>query len=238
MVEVVEATTCLAAWKTGAKHIMERGDIFDLITVVQEPTANEQRWLCDYSPREVDHQAPSLSDVITTIFPYKYLNDGLPRFEIYDRYLAAHERAKRIHGNARRKWGTYFQRMISFGPNRLNQLERVIGSLSKWSNNPKAALTMHLSSPDLDNPKPLGSPCLQYTAFLCPDKDHIQMLAVYRNHDYFGRVLGNLIGLGYLLRFVADEVGRQPGALVCHSAHAFNGATKGKLRRLVQDGSK
>ena len=44
--------------------------------------------------------------------------------------------------------------------------------------------------------------------------------AVYRNHFYVARLLGNLIGLGRLQRFVAEKAGLEIGELTVISTHA------------------
>jgi hypothetical protein len=46
------------------------------------------------------------------------------------------------------------------------------------------------------------------------------LTAMYRNHYYVQRLLGNLIGLGNLISFVAKEVGAAAGALTIVSTHA------------------
>jgi hypothetical protein len=43
---------------------------------------------------------------------------------------------------------------------------------------------------------------------------------MYRNHYYITRLLGNLIGLGRLQKFVADQVGLKLGSLTVISTHA------------------
>ena len=45
-------------------------------------------------------------------------------------------------------------------------------------------------------------------------------MAVYRNHYYVQRTLGNLIGLGRLLQFIARETGFDLGTLTIQSTHA------------------
>ena len=46
------------------------------------------------------------------------------------------------------------------------------------------------------------------------------MTAMYRNHLYIEKLLGNLIGLGRLMEFVAHEAGLKVGALTVISTHA------------------
>jgi hypothetical protein len=51
--------------------------------------------------------------------------------------------------------------------------------------------------------------------------DVIDLVAVYRNHDFLKKALGNYIGLGQLLQFIAAESDKKPGRVVCHSVHAY-----------------
>jgi hypothetical protein len=46
------------------------------------------------------------------------------------------------------------------------------------------------------------------------------LTAIYRNHPYVTRCLGNLIGLGRLQAFVAREADLRLGSLTCVSTHA------------------
>lgn len=224
----------LDGWRQGASHLLLRGEEFNLITTINDPTAVDTSWFDDFSPEHICPGIPSLSDVVTTIFPYKYANRGFTRDQLYNRYRAVNARARRIHTRSKGKWGTYFQRMIDFGAHGNNQLEAVIYALLNWRNNPRAALYMHISSPDTDRPRPLGGPCLQYVELLCQDKNTVSLLAVYRNHDYFQKALGNFIGLGQLLSFICDQTGRHAGTLTCHSAHAYYQSNKSELRNLAK----
>lgn len=234
MVHCINADTALDAWRQGARLLADSGEVFNLITTVANPTTTDHSWFRDYNPDRFKADIQSVSDVATTIFPYKYLARGYSRPELYGRYVSVHERAKKIHKERGRRWGTYFDRMIRFGSDDVNQLERVIHALQTWRNNTKAALVIHISSADTDRPRPIGGPCLQYLELLCPDKDSVSLLAVYRNHDYFEKVLGNFVGLGQLLKFICEETNRNPRPLVCHSAHAYFQSTKSNLKALAR----
>ncbi len=230
----VNANDSLEGWRKGVEYLYSNGECYHLLTTIENPTKMESSWFDDYNPANVRLGIPSISDVATTIFPYKYLNRGYSRTKLFNRYANVHARAKKLHKKSGRRWGTYFERMIQFGPNQINQLEKVTTALLNWKNNPRAALVLHISSPDTDSPKPIGAPCLQYVAILCPDRDTISLLSVYRNHDYFEKVLGNFIGLGQLLKFLCCETGRNPGTLTCHSAHAYYHSNKSEIKNLAR----
>lgn len=78
-------------------------------------------------------------------------------------------------------------------------------------------------NPALDGLRWLGLPCLSHLSFkrVPVDEGHaVDLTAVYRSHHYCARALGNLIGLGQLLSFVASEAGLAVGTLSCLSTHA------------------
>jgi thymidylate synthase len=112
-----------------------------------------------------------------------------------------------------------------------NQIERAIHALNNWQRK-EAAIVGHLSSPDIDKLKPIGSPCLQYFEILWGGDDVLDLFAVYRNHDFLNKTLGNYIGLARLLAFVATESKKKPGRLICHSVHAYCESAP-KLRTLI-----
>ncbi|MGE0874111.1 MAG: hypothetical protein AB7O31_05500 [Burkholderiales bacterium] len=171
-----------------------------------------------------------IADVANTIFPLKTRQNTTSRIGLYARYNAAYERRKHRHQGI---WGTYFHRLISFGASNLNQLERAIASMSSWEHNHKAVVVLHTSSAETDGVRTRGGPCLQYIQFNCPDPDNINLLAVYRNHDYFNKAFGNFIGLARLLDFVATETNRTPGKLTCVSAHAYFDVSRASMQALL-----
>lgn len=232
MAILINGETALSAWQKGIRLIsINNKEVFNLVTTIDDPIYFEADWIKEHDPRSFDNKIPSLSDVITTIFPYKLLNRGYSRDDLYRRYLVIHDRARR----RKRRWGTYFERMIRFGDGNKNQLEEIIQGVNSWSNNYKAALVMHTSSADTDSlRKTIGNPCLQFIEILCPDSDTISLLAVYRNHDFNRKALGNFIALGQLLKFICDETGRNAGTLTCHSAHAYYDISKANIFELAK----
>lgn len=234
MAIIIEEQNALLAWQRGCNLLLKETEVFNLVTVIAEPVFCDNRWYRDYNPKSVKHEVQNLSDVVTTIFPYKFVGRGLSRPQLYQRYQERHERARKIHQVTRSRWGTYFLRMISFGEKNVNQLDDAIEGVRSWTRNHKAAMVIHTSSAETDSVrKHTGNPCLQYIELLCPDVNTISLMAVYRNHDYFEKALGNFIGLGQLLRFICQETGRNPGTLVCHSAHAYAESSKNKLKQLA-----
>lgn len=227
----------LLAWQAGCRHLVEMAghEAYNMVTHIANPTHIRPEWLAQYNPRQMLPKEQGVSDVANTIFPRKYVS--LPREDVYARYKRANARG--FKGRHKGRWGTYFHRMIAFGvkvgeEGGNNQLEAVIGAMETWQKNHKAALRICLSSPNTDSTvKTMGNPCLQYVQFLCPDSRTVDMLAVYRNHDFLKKAFGNFIGLGCLLKFVCHHAGRGPGNLTCHSSHAFFEHAKGSFIRFA-----
>jgi hypothetical protein len=221
--------TPVAVWKKASTHLLgSHGEDFGVILQFPAPAAIDETDLSRVCPRAVLGKSfDRARDVANTIFPRRMYERAESRDALYTRYLAAREHAPR------QGWGTYFERLVAFGPGGPNQLERVVGALSSWKVTPRAALVLHLSGPALDKPRTIGAPCLQYVQLNCPSRTRVDLLAVYRNHDYCNKVLGNLFGLARLLAFVAAETSRTMGSVTCLSSHAYFETSNKNQRRLV-----
>lgn len=170
-----------------------------------------------------------LSVVANVLFPT--IGNPGNRADLYRRHAELLRRARRrrkLHSS----WGsTYFERLLDFNGSG-NQLDGAIRAFNQWRNHPKAAVVMHLSCPTSDSLRPRGSPCLQYLQLLYSESNALDLVAVYRNHDFLKKAFGNFIGLGRILRFLSRETGIQSGRIVCHSCRAYVD-TVGKLRELI-----
>jgi thymidylate synthase len=225
---LVSQDTCEQAWRTVATSLAAGNrELSNVIVEIREPLRFQNQWLTRFNPAAVHPRGDQIRDVINTIFPQKTLTNSANRTDFYERYLKAHNRSRN------RRWGTYFRRLISFGAKNVNQLERTIQVLQTWKNTPHAALTLHLSSPEIDSIQPIGAPCWHFGEFVCPDATSIELVAVYRNHDYFNKALGNFIGLSRLLNFVAIETKRRPRRIICHSVRAYFDVNKSQMNVLL-----
>ncbi len=228
MAIVVERANCLEAWIAVAKHLLANKHVdTNVVVVITDPLHFDDAWLTRFDPASIKQKGDRIKNVMNTIFPQKTLDNSANRKAFYERYKKAHRRGKK------KGWGTYFSRLIQFGHKEENQLENAIRVLETWKNNPHAAVTFHLSSPETDSIRPRGGPCWHYGELLCADKNSAELVVVYRNHDYFNKALGNFLALSRLLRFVCGETHRKPMRLVCHSARAYFDATKGDLEKLL-----
>jgi hypothetical protein len=235
-VATLHEETCLEAWHAGCMLLLQSGgELCNLVTTIEKPCDIDESWLSTYSPDSVFGSGDSIRDVVNTIFPYKLYRRSLSREQLYNSYLVAHDRARRMpHG--RHAWGTYFERLIRFPTTgqRVNQLERVIEKLNTWPQRNTTGLVFHLAGPVTDAPRTRGGPCWHFGEILWNEGDRLDLVVVYRNHDFFNKTLGNFIGLGRLLDFVCNATNKQAGKLICHSVHAYHQSTQKQLRDLAK----
>lgn len=133
---------------------------------------------------------------------------------------------------------TYFERLMgafmssdgqqtALGDDKLSTL---IAKLNSWPVDVQAALYIHNSMPT-DTFRTRGSPCLQYIQFRPHSGDRLDLVALYRSHDYSAKVLGNIIGLQRLGQFVARHSGRHYGKTQVISLNPHFSLTKGAQQR-------
>jgi hypothetical protein len=198
----VAGATALDAWRLGAAAVLNDGEVFNLFTVIEQPAAFDPDWLIPFSPRHRGLAGDDLREVIKTIFPYDLARRFAQRADLYDQYLRRHDRAMKFVRN-RGAWGTYFERLVRFpGHPETNQLETVIQKLLHWQTRSGTGLVFHLSTPARDTPRTRGGPCWQFGEIVWHTGNRLDLVVVYRNHDFFNKALGNFIGLGQLLNFI------------------------------------
>lgn len=229
MPRIVTGASAEDAWRQIGHVLLKDGHQFNVIAQI-EKTAPEDPLLLDrISAHLVSRTGEKARNVANTIFPSRTWTNSSDRNDFYNRYAGAYRRLMR--GST--AWGTYFNRLIRFGPAQANQLETAINALRRWPVNVQAAITLHLSSADTDNPRPRGGPCWHFAQFVCPERDRLELVAVYRNHDFYNKALANYVGLSRLLEFVAAQTNRTPGRLICHSVHAYHNSSKATFRALL-----
>lgn len=233
-IHAIESDSTLEAWRAGCTLLLASGGkASNLMTTILRPCMVDDRWLEQHSPVRYKAGADDARDVANTLFPQRTYERAASRADFYARYLRAHDRA---HGwrRGRHAWGTYFERLVRFPPTGVNQLERAIGKLNTWPQRNTTGLVFHLSSPAVDAPRTRGGPCWQFAELLWSADDTLDLVVVYRNHDFFNKVLGNFVGLGRLLRFISTASNKQPSKLICHSVHAYFDCSRQQLRSLIQ----
>lgn len=221
MPTLISAADELEAWRTGVRELVRsHGELFHLITEIINPGALRARGLRIYDGRNVTSGKDSVAGVATTICPYRFYQTSAGRQDFYDRGCAflRRLRERRLMSST---WGeTYFERLVAF-QGRENQLETAIEKMNRWTRSSRTGFVFHLSAPTLDAPRTRGGPCLQFIELLWHTNNAVDLAAVYRNHDFIDKALGNFVGLADLQRFICSETRKQPGKLVCHSMHAY-----------------
>ncbi len=165
----------------------------------------------------------SVETIANTIFPQTlYQRYGAEKF-----IAVFHTRVlPKVSANSR--WsGYYFERMTSMptaeGKPPLDQLSRMIARISDASNTSLHKHEIALFDPLRDvTGSPYGGQCLSLLSFhLLPGQPKTLVLtAQYRNHYYVEKLLGNLVGLGRLMAYVAGETRTKVGSLTVVSTHA------------------
>lgn len=225
------APTPVSAWVSAARRLKADGDQHGLMLHIEDPTGflpGEEDVVSLVDAFLRDHDKCSIITVANTIFPAALdRGDGIEALTA--RYMQVFER--RMHRQG--EWGRYFQRMVAWplgsGKNAgtINQLAENIRSLremrqgdAKFFGN---VTEIALFDPARDLRKKMNRQCLSFIE-LKPERNgavwRLSMMAVYRNHYYVQRSLGNLIGLGRLLQFIARETGFDVGTLTIQSTHA------------------
>jgi hypothetical protein len=162
----------------------------------------------------------SIETIANTIFPQTlYERYGHPAFieKFHTRVLP------KVRSNKR--WsGYYFERMTKLpmvGGGYLDQLSREIERIRDNTSLNKHEIVLFDPERDVTG-SPYGGQCLSFLSFhLLPGSPRTVLLtAQYRNHYYIEKLLGNLIGLGRLMSFVAREAGANVGSLTVLSTHA------------------
>lgn len=232
------APTPVSAWVDAARRLKVEGELHGLMLHIEDPIGlkpGEEDVVCRVDAFLRDHDKCGISTVSNTIFPADLdRGDGIEA--LTERYLPVHERRMRRSQDGspcRNGWGRYFHRMVAWpvgGPNdptAVNQLAKNIGMLRAMRTKETRffgnATAIALFDPRRDLRTNPNRQCLSHIE-LKPERDgdtlRLNMMAVYRNHYYIQRTLGNLIGLGRLLQFITLETGFEIGTLTIQSTHA------------------
>lgn len=235
--------TCAKAWVAAASRISGAIDAYNVIIDVDNPTKFDDRdnavvALVDTFLR--DRDLNSISTITNTIFPEAlFRKHGSPKFydvyhtEVYDKLTSS------------KGWGRYFERLTRHEDGEgatYNPLQDMIDKLIavKASDHQyKAVYELAVYDPLLDRRYLRGGQCLSFLSFKVHPQRGLTLTAMYRNQTYITRCLGNLIGLGMLQGFVAEQAGLEVGPLTCIATHAELDTGRGwsitGARKLVTD---
>ncbi len=244
--------TCAAAWLEAAKAVNAapgqeaHNVIIDVAEPLIETAADAQiMGLVDDFLRAAQRALP-LQSVANTIFPERlYRRHGAPAF--YGVYEQVYKRVRKKQGD----WGRYFERMIrrpTSGGETINPLADLIAKMRQHVHGggrtfrniyelmvSDPALDAAIYDPERDAGRVMGRQCLSFLSFKLDRDNRLMLTAIYRNHYYMERLLGNLIGLARLMAFVGEEAEIGIGPLVVVSTHAVIDTPEGFRRRDVDE---
>jgi hypothetical protein len=215
---------CASAWREAVRVVdaQPHHEAYNVIIDVADPTANanlrDARVVDDF----LSGCDKSIETVANTIFPAGlYYRHGAPAF-----FDVFRERVlQKVRRNER--WsGYYFDRMIDYpvpAGEPKNQLRDIVERMRSEQVRALNKYELSLFDPvrDVDN-SPYGGQCLSFISFkIIPGPERtLSLTAMYRNHFYIEKLLGNLIGPGRLIAFVGREADLRVGALTVISTHA------------------
>jgi thymidylate synthase len=216
--------SCARAWVAASSALVERSDeSYNVIIDIEQPISHDDDdnaviTMVDRFLRE--HDANPIVTVANTIFPQSlYVAHGSPAF--YDVYHRDFDRL-----TATKHWGRYFERMTrhrTVEEGTYNPLQSLIEKMrgqKKARTKYRSAYELAVYDPLRDGRAFRGGQCLSFLSFKIHPTRGLLLTAMYRNHTYITRCLGNLIGLGRLQAFIAKEARLEVGSLTCISTHA------------------
>jgi hypothetical protein len=219
---VTPQRSCARAWVVAACAVAPLKQAYNVIIDVDQPAIHDA--LDNQVISHVDRFLRSrdqnpISTVANTIFPQAlYAQHGAPNF--YDAYLQGYDRL------AQKGWGRYFERLIrhkTLDGTEYNPLDLLINRLRDRRNATQrftSAYELAVYDPLRDGRLFRGGQCLSFLSFKLHPERGLTLTAMYRNHTYVTRCLGNLIGLGRLQAFIGNQSGFPIGPLTCISTHA------------------
>jgi hypothetical protein len=226
---------CATAWLEAVRQVeaLKQGhEAYNVLIDVVDPIANTT--LANPIVRRVneflEEREKSLETIANTIFPSAlYRLHGHPKFiEVFHTQVLP-----KVAKNS--KWsGYYFERMTNAPDLLSTQVERLRKKTIKALH--KFELSLFDPERDVDD-SPYGGQCLSFLSFhVVPGTPRTLLLtAQYRNHYYVEKLLGNLIGLGRLMQFVAAETESAVGSLTVLSTHAEIDLPKPCTRQDIAD---
>jgi thymidylate synthase len=216
--------SCARAWVAAASALIARRDeSYNVVVDMQDPLTHDDRdnaviTLVDKFLRK--RAENPIITVANTIFPQSlYQAHGSPAF--YDVYLKGFDRLSET-----KRWGRYFERMTRHrmgDGDTYNPLQSLIDKMTRQEQSGvrySSAYELAVYDPLRDGRSLYGGQCLSFLSFKLDNALGLMLTAMYRNHTYITRCLGNLIGLGRLQAFVAAEAGVKLGSLTVISTHA------------------
>jgi hypothetical protein len=187
------------------------------------------------------HGKNSCSTVASTIFPYSMWN---PRAQddaesLFHRYERAWPGIKKCQANRN---GVYFRRLTAFLPKDhegmpVNQLQFIVDTF-RGGNHRKSALQASILDPTRDhtNHRMKGFPCMQQVSFTPLENDMLSITGFYATQYQFEKAYGNYLGLYWLGRFMAKQLGLKLSQVVCLASVLERGEPKKRELQSLANG--
>ena len=216
-------------WLAAAMAVQERGgEAHNVIIDISDPlheTCPDVAIIREVDTFLRDHHHNTLSSVANTIFPKSLLERHGPK-SFYDVYRdKVFPRMKTMT----RDWGRYFDRLTTWKKvdgsqviiiNPLDDLVHFMQTQMQSNRTYRNVYEMTIYDPTSDAGKVSNRQCLSFLSFKLTHERELFLTVMYRNHAYISRGLGNFIGLGRLMAFIAGQCGAGLGSLTCISTHA------------------
>jgi thymidylate synthase len=166
------------------------------------------------------HDLNLCKTVSNTIFPLSmwHINSSNDLSDLFARYERAWPGIKKCPANRN---GVYFRRLTNYQPkdassSPVNQLQCVIDTY-RSGNHRKSALQASIFDPTRDhsNQRQKGFPCMQQIAFTPLPNDKLSITGIYATQLQFEKAYGNYLGLYWLGRFMAKQLGLTLTQVIC-----------------------
>jgi len=223
---VISEKSFQVAWAKAVKELsLNKWEAWNVIVQIDNPELinNDFNILLNEFAKSKNFLPPK--HVAHTIFPQSFFTKGISRDKFYRNYSRFFNRPR---DNPRSGWGTYFLRMVNYQTKEgeIDQLGRIIDNINNRTKNYKVCYTIIIPYPDKDLNRTRGGPCLNYLTIQPEIINNstsrvINLLAVYRNHDFTNRTYGNYLGLCNFIKYIAYETKSKVGKLTCVSSHAY-----------------
>lgn len=231
------APTPVRAWLEAAERLRQEGELGGMMLHIKNPVtvSSEEDAVIDLVDSYLKkHEQQGIATVANTIFPASLdRGDGIEALRA--RYLAVYAKRMCRQGG----WGRYFERMVHWETRDKDHVDQIAENIrmlrqlnAKGAWNYRQCYEIALFDPARDLIKPRGRQCLSLIELKPTSNGRLHMMAVYRNHHYVARTLGNLIGLGQLQQFIAREAGFSLGSLTIQSTHAELDLAGGRKREV------
>ena len=247
--------TCAAAWLRAVEALdaTQGHEAQNVVLDVAEPlrqTPADENVVQILDAFLTKHEALPLQSVANTIFPESLCRRHSGQ-NLYDAYFKVYEH---IHKGSS-EWGRYFERMIRrpcADGQIINPLARIIAKMRHHVHGDgrtfRNVYELVISDPALDLPiydpcrdagRVMNRQCLSFMSFKLDNQNRLLLTALYRNHYYMQRLLGNLIGLARLMAFVGREVKVEVGGLTVISTHALidvpNPTRRADIEKVIEE---